>query len=427
MIVGIEDYSVLKGQVEPGDLLLEINGKSPRDLVDYLILQDEENLEICVRRKDQEVHLQVTKPLNMGLGLLFERPFFDQMMTCNNRCIFCFVDQLPPGLRPSLYVKDDDYRLSFFDGNFVTLTNVSRAEISRIARLRLSPLYFSLHTTDPQLRDLMLGTRNSRRSLRFLRYLISKGIEVHLQVVLCPGINDGKRLKATFEDLLKEYPAASVGVVPVGLTRYSERLPVRLQPVDSTTASEVLDLVERYQRISLKRWGRRMFFAADELYLMVGEELPSEEEYDGYPQLENGIGLSRKFIQEMEGALRRHDLPAPSRRTIIVTGRLGEKVLRMAFRRSGMNKIPSLKVLPVENRMLGDTITVSGLLSGGDLIASLRKKAEEKGFFLVPSVMLREGFFLDGLSCREVEDAIDGTIQPVEARGGALIEQLHRI
>ncbi len=423
----VSEDSPLQGVVRPGDLLLEINGVRPRDIIDYLWLQEEERIDLLLEREGRNYRIQLKKRGGRPLGLTFRHPLFDAILTCKNRCIFCFVDQLPSGLRPSLYLKDDDYRLSFLDGNFVTLAGLPKKELRRIVNLRLSPLYYSLHSTDPDHRDYMMGTAHSRGSLRKLRYLLKKGIEIHLQVVLCPGINDGRRLERIFHDVLDNYPAASLGVVPVGLTRYRGNLRETINPVEEKLAQEVLEQVDRFQKISLKKKGRRLFFAADEFYLMLGEDLPRGEEYEDYPQLENGIGLSRKFIDDFRTSLRARGVPEMGRGITILTGVLGGKVLRLAMAGTGLAEASWLQIRPLGNILLGESITVSGLLSGIDIIKGLEADPIAGEIALVPATQLREGRFLDSMELEEVSKRIGKTIIPVPADGSSLVEVLHEV
>ncbi len=422
----VSEDSPLLGSVLPGDFLLEINGIPPRDIIDYLILQDDEKIDLLLERKGKEYRVKIAKEEGFPLGLSFRDPLFDGVITCRNNCIFCFVDQLPPGLRPSLYLKDDDYRLSFLEGNFITLTGLPKWELKRICSLRLSPLYYSLHSTDADLRDYMMGTKSSRRSLQDLRHLMREGIEIHLQVVLCPGVNDGRMLEMTFQEVLDRYPAASLGVVPVGLTKFNSNLRYPIAPVEAEHAQDVLEIVERFQRISLRKRGKRFFFAADEFYLMLGETFPGGEEYEGYPQLENGIGLSRKFIDAFRAEGRRRGAPSPEREVTILTGKLGEEVLRIAWEEAGFPSASNLRVRSLRNIFLGESITVSGLISGTDIIKGLEGESMTRGCVIIPENMLREGLFLDGMTLEEVSSRLGKPILPVPVNGKTLVDILHK-
>ncbi len=419
-IVEVRAGSPCEGRVRQGDLLLELDGKSPLDVLDYMQTSEERRVHMRLLREGRTITCKVRKRCGTPLGLVFEEAVFDGVRTCRNSCIFCFVDQMPPGLRRSLYIKDDDYRLSFYYGNFITLNNLTRADLQRITRLRISPLYVSLHATDPALRSQIMGG-GAEEGLAALKTLLDSGIEVHLQVVLCPGINDGEALRHTMRDVLRTYPAASLAVVPVGLTAQARRLPQEIVPPDRKDALLALEAVEEYQKLSLGEKGRRIFFASDELYVMAERGFPSEEEYEGYPQLENGVGMARKFAAEALAECGGGGTCGPPSRGVI-TGEAGEVVMREVTGRAG---IEGLEVVSVRNRLLGGTVSVTALLGGADIMAALLERKSSVREFLIPDNMLREGSFLDDLTPADVERATGCHLIPVQVDGAEFARKLH--
>ncbi|HUQ40678.1 MAG TPA: DUF512 domain-containing protein, partial [Acidimicrobiales bacterium] len=284
----------------PGDEIVAMNGQAPRDVIQYQLLADEAELELDVRRGGLDLQLVVDKEAGEPLGVEVSSALFDQVRTCDNHCEFCFIFQLPPGLRKSLYLKDDDYRLSFLYGNFTTLTRFTEADLERVVSERLGPLYVSIHATDPEVRTRMLRNRRGATSLRWLRALLDHGIEVHGQVVVCPGVNDGDILDDTLAGVLDVYPElTTVACVPLGVSRWSGASSMR--PHTAAEAAAVIDLVEDWQLTFLATLGRRLVYVADEYYLLAGRPFPGAEAYDGYPQHENGIGMVRAFEAELLG------------------------------------------------------------------------------------------------------------------------------
>ncbi|MEW5899246.1 MAG: DUF512 domain-containing protein [Bacillota bacterium] len=391
--------------VEPGDRIVEINGQPVRDIVDYRFLSCGEKLNILVVKPGGESWLlDIEKDYEDSLGLEFGPRELGRIKRCRNRCIFCFLDQMPRGLRSTLYFNDDDYRLSFTQGNFITLTNVRREDLERIAGQRLSPLYISVHTTNPVLREKMLNNPRAGKIMEQLRFLAGAGIEMHAQAVLCPGINDGPELARTISDLYSLWPAVrSLAAVPVGLTRYRDKLyPLRIY--NKEEAREITGLIRKWQRACRRRGGRPFVFAADEFYLLAGEPVPPAKDYAGFPQLENGVGLVRLFWDEWAAAAKK--LPAGlarPRKVTVATGKLGEEILKPVVGR--LNEIENLEVqlIGVTNRFFGETVTVAGLLTAQDLLAGLagRKLGD---LLIIPAVMLREkdDVFLDGLTLPEL-------------------------
>jgi len=418
-VLEVRRGSPCSGHVEEGDLLLEIDGRPPLDILDYLEATEGRRVFLRLKRGSGEITFKARKEAGVPLGLVLDEAVFDGVRTCRNKCIFCFVDQMPRGLRPTLYVKDDDYRLSFYYGNFVTLNNLSGEDLERITRLRLSPLYVSLHSTDPDLRSRLMGG-NAEAGLETLKILLDEGLEIHLQVVVCPGINDGEALRRTLGDVLEKYPAASLGTVPLGMTSRAPALDAGLKPHDRRSSREVLEIVEEYQGRAQKERGERVFFAADEFYLLAGREFPAGEEYEGYPQLENGVGMARKFIDDaLEAAATVKAGACPGRG--VITGVAGEAVIRKILEGTSMGET---EVAVIKNRLFGESVTVAALLGGGDIIAGLKVSRVSARELLVPDTMLREGRFIDDLTLGDLEQETGAALIPVEVDGACLVRAL---
>lgn len=403
LITGVEPGSIgEKLGIVPGEQLLELNGHPVSDVIDYRFHSAEAWLEIKLASPTGRTrHLSVAKHPDQPLGLEFSTATFDAVRTCANCCSFCFVNALPPGVRKSLTVKDDDYRLSFLHGNFITLTNLTPADWERIRRMRLSPLYVSVHATNPPIRQKLLGHARAGRIMADLERLSGYGIEVHAQVVICPGVNDGPELDRTLGDLSELWPAVrSVGVVPVGTTSY-RREP--FAPVTPEVAREVLAGVHEFQQRCREQFEDGFVYAADEFYLMTGQPFPSLAEYGDFPQLENGIGMAVLFWDELahESAM----APSRIRRPVelaLVTGVLALPLLEDAAR--ALNRVRGVRarVIAVSNSFFGPQVTVAGLLAGKDLRVALGScRAGEVA--VVPSHILRDGVFLDDVSLEEVE------------------------
>jgi len=373
----------------PGDVLLEINGHRLRDVLDVQFYAADEDLEFLFERDGRHLRMQVEREYGVSLGIDFTSPTFDRMRSCGNHCEFCFVAQMPRGLRRSLYVRDDDYRYSVLYGSFITLTNLVEEDWARLEEQRLSPLYVSVHATDPALRQRLLGRTDIPDILPQIDRLAELGIEVHTQVVLTPGINDGEHLNETIRDLAARHPAvSSIGVVPVGLTRYHRGA------CRSYTPSEACDIVERispWQARFRREHGISLVYLADEWYLLAGTDLPPDDEYDEYPQIENGIGLVRQFVddcRELEQDLQPGDA-ASSARCTLACGTLIAPLMAQLV--EGMVRAcgAQIEVVPVENRLFGPSVTVSGLLSGEDIIHALADR-DLGDLVLLPRAMFAE-------------------------------------
>lgn len=396
-------------EIEPGDTLLGINGLPLTDYIDFLYLSSEEELTLEILKKSgEQVTIEFEKDGAEPLGLVFEAAVFDQTRLCANHCLFCFVHQLPPGQRASLYVQDDDYRLSFLHGCYITLTNLTREDWQRIERLRLSPLYVSVHATDPEIRRRLLGSKPGAEIVGQLQRLADAGITVHTQAVLCPGINDDAVLERTIADLVELWPAiASLAVVPVGLTGHRERL-ARLRSYTCEEAGRVIDQVTRWQQRLLEMNDTRFVFAADEWYLLAGRELPPDAEYEDYPQLDNGVGLIRWFLSEFYQFCEdyRAQLAKLKTRLTVVTGKSAVRMwdeVKEYLRETAPGV--ALHILPVENRFFGTSVTVTGLLSGTDIATAIGQDSNpDDSLYLIPQITLKQGetLFLDGVDWSEV-------------------------
>ncbi|MBC1219097.1 TIGR03279 family radical SAM protein [Nostoc sp. UCD121] len=406
---------------EAGDAIVAINGTHPRDLIDYQFLCADEVLELEVLDATGKTHtLEIEKDYDQDLGLEFETALFDGLIQCNNRCPFCFIDQQPPGKRTSLYLKDDDYRLSFLYGSYLTLTNLPEREWQRIEQMRLSPLYVSVHATEADVRIRLLKNQRAGQILQQLKWFQKRRLQIHAQVVVCPGINDGKHLEQTLKDLTSfhtgEVPAvASVAVVPVGLTRF--RPPEdELIPVTREKAQEVISQVQMLSRQFRQQFGSSVVWLADEWFLIAGEELPSESEYEEYPQIDNGVGSIQLFIKQF-ATVAAELLPAkvyPQRKLTWVVGNAVEKAFQPILKR--LNCVEGLEVnmRALCSDYWGQTISVTGLLTGHDLLLNLEKQDLGDGI-LLPNVMLKNGelVFLDDMSIEELAGRLNTKIFPL--------------
>ncbi len=418
IITSVADNSIADElRLQPGDVLLQINGQEISDILDYQYLIADEYLQVLVRKYNEEHWLiEIEKDYDENLGLAFQDDGWGPTRQCANKCIFCFVDQMPGQMRPTLYIKDDDYRLSFAQGNFITLTNAGPADLERIAQMRLSPLYISVHTTNPALRRQMMGNPKAEKIMDQLRYLAKAGIQMHTQVVLCPGINDGPELNRTITDLAELWPAVrSLAVVPVGLTTHRQGL-FGLRSYNASEARSVVREVQLWQKVFITEYQYPLVFASDEFYLLAGEPIPSAEEYGGFPQTENGVGLVRLFMdewQQLAGLLpERIEQPV---RCSLVTGTLAGSLLALVV--DELNQIAGLrmKLHVLENNYFGKTVTVAGLLTGQDLLAGLEGRDLGDRLF-IPGVMLREGehVFLDDLTLEELAGRLKVQVIPVD-------------
>ena len=420
-IASVDPHSpARKAGVRPGETLTHINGHPIVDVLDYKFYAYDPRLELTLTEENGGSRtLRIKKEEGEDLGLNFETYLMDRARSCANKCIFCFVDQMPPGMRDTLYFKDDDARLSFLMGNYMTLTNLSQREIQRIIDLRISPINISVHATDPELRTAMLKNPRAGECLSIMERFAKAGIEMNCQVVACPGVNDGPALTRTMEDLGKLHPAVtSVAVVPVGVTKFREGL-CHIEPYTKEQAAALIDQVETFARAFLQEHGTSLVWCSDEFYLMAGRKLPEKAYYEDLDQLENGVGMLRLLLHQAAMGLEEEE-PEQIEPFSIATGLSAapfvQEIVDNARKQCGNIKGT---VYPIVNRFFGETITVSGLITGTDLIEQLRGK-DLGGRLLIPDNMLRAGeqVFLDDVTVEQVEQALGVTVVPVPADSG---------
>ncbi len=411
-------------EIEPGDILISVNEQPVEDVFDYRYLINDEYIELLVEKSDGvQWELEVEKEYGEDLGIEFENGLMDDYRSCSNKCIFCFIDQMPPNMRETLYFKDDDSRLSFLQGNYVTLTNMSQHDIDRVIRYHLSPINISFQTMNPKLRCKMLHNRFAGEALKKAEQLYQAGITMNGQIVLCRGVNDGEELEYSLEKLSAYAPVLqSVSIVPVGLTKYREGL-YPLETFSKEDAEKLLGQVHRWQDIMMKKHGLHFVHASDEWYILAGQEFPPEESYDDYLQLENGVGMLRLLESEIRRSLDCREGDDRSRRMTIATGRLAGPFLKEYVDKI-RGKYPNIKadVRIIDNEFFGEQITVSGLVTGSDLREQLRG-CELGDFLLLPCNMLRSGedVFLDDVTVEELEEALDIRIVVVGEKGEDLV------
>lgn len=411
--------------IEPGDILLSVNGEKIEDIIEYNYLTEDDYLEVEIQTRDGEVVVfEIEKDYDEVLGLEFSNPIIDSVKSCSNKCVFCFIDQLPPGMRETLYFKDDDSRLSFLQGNFITMTNMKDKDIDKMIRYRISPVNVSVHTTNPKLRVEMLKNRFAGDIMNKMRRLHQAGITMNVQVVAVPGMNDKEELIRTVTDLEEFYPQVeSIAVVPVGLTKFREGL-AKIRPFTKEEARETIAQNRNLQKKYYRRWGTRFVFLSDEFYIMAGEELPKAEEYENFIQLENGVGLMRKFEGEVKALLSLGDLPQVSPKNLhLATGTSAYEFMK-DIARMVSETIPQIKieVHRIVNRYFGETITVSGLITATDLLDQLEGIDLEDGL-LLPRVMMKadETVFLDDYSVEEFEEKLGYPVIVCEVTGESFL------
>ncbi|MBR2948433.1 MAG: DUF512 domain-containing protein [Lachnospiraceae bacterium] len=414
-------------EIEAGDCLLAINGEEIEDIFDYQYLIQDEYVEVLIRKADgEEWELEIDKDYEEDLGVEFENGLMDDYRSCCNKCIFCFIDQMPPGMRETLYFKDDDSRLSFLQGNYVTLTNMSDKDVSRIIRYNMSPINISFQTTNPQLRCMMLHNRFAGDALKKVDRFYEAGIEMNGQIVLCKGINDGEELERSIRDLSGYLPhLRSVSIVPVGLSKYREGL-YPLEPFTKEDAKKVLRTVEKWQEKLYSEYGLHFVHASDEWYLLAQEELPAEDTYDGYLQLENGVGMLRLLLEEFADSMERlkeqgmvQKWNGRERKISIATGLLAyPSIQRMAEQMCEAFPGLCVTVYPIRNDFFGELITVSGLLTGQDIIAQLKDKDLGEALLLPQNVLRsQETVFLDDLTVADMVKALQVPVNIVKSSG----------
>ena len=430
--MGVQVKDVLENSIAEemgiaaGDILLTIDGKEINDILDYQFVSQDDYIELEIEKPDGELwSVEIERDYDEEIGLIFDGVVFDKLRRCKNRCLFCFVDQLPRNMRKTLYIKDDDYRFSFLFGNFITLTNLTEKDWQKITSMRLSPLYVSVHAMRPELRAKLLNNPQARNIKEDLLRLKNAGIELHTQVVLCPGINDGEMLVETINELGALYPSVqSIGIVPVGLTGHRGRLP-ELHPFNSAAAADVIHLIESYQEQFRRKYGRGIVYVADEFYIKAGIEIPGAEYYDDYCQIENGIGLSRVLLDEFVGIEKSLPLKVENREVYIITGISGAPVLNIiAGRLNEINGL-SVQVIPVKNQFFGGGVTVTGLLTGCDIIRELGEKYKGKTV-IIPEVLLQQGtrMLLDDVHINDIKDKSKADIRIVDGTAESLVKEI---
>lgn len=429
-ITGVEKASpAAKHGILPGDILISINGHDINDVLDYRFRLTEKKITLLIHRGPDLKEITIKKDEYSDIGLEFETYLMDKKHSCRNKCVFCFIDQLPKGMRDTLYFKDDDSRLSFLMGNYITLTNLSEEDVDRIIEMKTSPINVSVHTTNPELRVKMMKNKNAGKVLSYLRRFADAGISLNCQIVLCKGINDGKELERSMTDLAALYPSlVGVSIVPAGITNYREGL-CHLEPFTAEEAGEVIDTIDKFGEKCLKKFGTRLFFSSDELYIEAGRELPGEDYYEGYPQIENGVGMIRsmdgEFTDELD-FLDEYDLEKP-RKVSVATGAAAYDFIKSLADRL-CEQVPTLEchVYKIINDFFGHNITVAGLLTGKDLANQLNGK-DLGDRLLIPRVTLRsEGdVFLDDTTPEWLAEQLGGIeVVPVESTGNDFVSKV---
>ena len=409
----------------PGDILVKINDNPINDVLDYMYYAAESSLNLKLQRNTDIIDVDVFKNEYDDLGLEFETFLMDCKQSCRNKCVFCFIDQMPPGMRETLYFKDDDARLSFLQGNYVTLTNLEQKDIDRIINMKLN-INVSVHTTNPELRVKMMNNRFAGEKLEYIRQLAENGIMLNCQIVCCPGLNDGDELRRSLSDLGQLMPnISSMAVVPVGLSRFRDGL-YPLTSFTKETAGETIDIIEEFQAEFLEKFGTRTVYPSDEFYLIAERELPKADCYEDYPQYENGVGMLRSLIEEFEDALENTEYNGQKRNISIATGYSAFDTIK-TLAEMAEARFPELRciVYAIRNDFFGETITVAGLITGQDLISQLSGK-ELGDDLLISSSMLRSGsdVFLDDLTVPEVSQKLGVSVTATNNDGYDLLEAM---
>ena len=413
-----------------GDVLLSINGEKIEDIIEYKYYLCEEYLELEIKKLDSQVYIyEIEKEYDEDIGLEFDNPIIDKAKSCRNKCVFCFIDQLPNGMRETLYFKDDDSRLSFLQGNFISMTNMSEDDINKIIKYRISPINISVHTTDPELRVKMLNNKNAGDIYGIMKRLAQEKIEMNCQIVLCPEYNDNENLKKTLEDLSELYPFVnSVAVVPIGLTKYRDNL-VQMKGFDRDSSAKVVNQINKMQEVFYKKLKTKFVFLSDEFYILSKYNIPASEYYEGFPQLENGVGLISKLQDEILNVLQRMNIRLKKERTVsIATGESAYEFITSISQIimkhiSGLN----IKVFKIKNNFFGESITVSGLITAADLIDQLKNEDLGEALIITRSMLKSdEEVFLDNITLKELEEILMINIIPSENEGRDLINKLRK-
>ncbi|MEG2839751.1 MAG: DUF512 domain-containing protein [Cellulosilyticaceae bacterium] len=408
-------------EIDPGDILLAINNERIEDVFDYRYLMCDEELEICIKKASgEEWILELEKDYHEDLGLVFETDLMDELISCRNKCKFCFIDQLPPNMRKTVYVKDDDWRMSFLNGNYITLTNMSEHDINRLIKYHLSPINISIHATNPEVRQDLLKNRFAGKIIEQIKRLTDAGIEVNGQVVLCKGLNDGEILDETIKDLSEFIPhILSLTVVPVGISRFRENLP-NLEAFDEESSKEVVRVIEKWQEYYLEKMNTRFVFAADEFYVVGKMPLLSYEQYEGFPVLDNGVGMLTKFKVELEDALANIEQTQDVFECSIVTGRITEEYIKSCVELVQMKRPNfNMHVYGITNNFFGENVTVTGLLTGQDIVEDLKNKKDLGKVLLLAENMLKcgEEVFLDDYTLDRISDEVGVPVEVVPNEG----------
>lgn len=413
--------------IEAGDKLISINNTYIEDVFDYHYLVNDDYLEVLIEKPDgEEWELEIEKDYEEDLGIEFEQGLMDEYKSCHNKCMFCFIDQMPKGMRDTLYFKDDDSRLSFLQGNYITLTNMKDKDVERIVRYHLEPINISFQTTNPELRCKMLSNRFAGEALKKVDILYEGGIHMNGQIVLCKGINDGEELERSIRDMMKYLPLLqSVSVVPVGLTKFRDGL-YPLEPFTKEDAKEVLSIIHKWQKLAYDEYGYHFIHAGDEWYMLAEEEVPEEDRYDGYLQLENGVGMLRLLEEEVKEAIDACEGDQKVRALSMATGKLAFPHIKRHVEKL-KEKYPNLNahIYEIRNDFFGPSITVAGLITGQDLMAQLKDK-ELGDRLLLPINMFRseEDVFLDDITVHDLEDALQVKVDIVKSSGQDLVNEL---
>lgn len=412
--------------LEPGDKLLSINSHDFRDILEYRYLISEYEIEIKVEKKNGDIEEIIIENDYEDLGIEFSNALIDTAQSCRNKCIFCFIDQLPKGMRKTVYFKDDDTRLSFLQGNYVTLTNMNDDDISRLISMHVSPINISVHTTNPKLRVEMLKNKNAGRIYEIMKRFADNGMYMNCQIVLCPDYNDGDELLRTIDDLQKLCPyVQSVSIVPVGLTAYRDGL-CKLKPFDEKSSAEVIDTVEPIQKRLLKEHDTRLVYLSDEFYINAKREIPNAESYEGFPQLENGVGLAASLKEEFDYGIEHLNCKGRKRCVSVATGELVYEFISALCKRLE-EKCPGLKIncYAIKNEFFGGGVNVSGLIVGRDILNQLTGRELGEELFISSSALrVGEDIFLDDMTLEELENKLSVTITPVDNDGYQFIEKI---
>lgn len=427
----VEIKSIVNGSpaqragIMPSDFLFSVNGQEIKDVLDYMFYSAETSVDLVITRNGVSLPFHIEKDEYDDIGLEFETFLMDKKQSCRNKCVFCFIDQMPPNMRETLYFKDDDARLSFLQGNYVTLTNLEQSDIDRIIKMKLN-INVSVHTTNPELRVKMMHNRFAGEKLKYIYQLAENGIKLNCQIVCCPNLNDGDELRRSLSDLGELMPnISSMAVVPVGLTKYRDGL-FPLTCFTKESASETIDIISGYQKIFLEKFGTRTVFPSDEFFLIAQRELPPMEYYEDFPQYENGVGMMRSLIDEFENALELAEWEGGKRHVSIATGYLAyENVKRLAEKAEKYFPLLKCDVYRIRNDFFGETITVTGLITCQDLIAQLKGKNLGENLLISTSMLRRDStVFLDDMTVEEAEKKLDVKICPVQNDGYELLDAI---